>query len=81
MAVRRRAWRDGCSNEWMYAKLEAGYGRPIMSSFHALFSVGTDWGCQHLFCRPAGIGLLPHMLAAAVVGATLPLAWWQRAVT
>ena len=69
---------DVAMNGWA-AKLEAGYGRPIMSSFHALFSVGTGLGAASTyFAASAGIGLLPHMLAAAVVGAlVLAWAWWQ----
>ena len=69
---------DVAMNGWA-AKLEAGYGRPIMSSFHALFSVGTGLGAASTyFAASAGIGLFPHMLAAAVVGAlVLAWAWWQ----
>ena len=69
---------DVAMNGWA-AKLEAGYGRPIMSSFHALFSVGTGFGAASTyFAASAGIGLFPHMLAAAVVGAlVLAWAWWQ----
>ena len=69
---------DVAMNGWA-AKLEVGYGRPIMSSFHALFSVGTGLGAASTyFAASAGIGLFPHMLAAAVVGAlVLAWAWWQ----
>ena len=69
---------DVAMNGWA-AKLEASYGRPIMSSFHALFSVGTGFGAASTyFAASAGIGLFPHMLAAAVVGAlVLAWAWWQ----
>ena len=69
---------DVAMNGWA-AKLEVGYGRPIMSSFHALFSVGTGLGAASTyFAASTGIGLFPHMLAAAVVGAlVLAWAWWQ----
>ena len=41
---------DVAMNGWA-AKLEAGYGRPIMSSFHGLFSVGAGLGLPAPLCR------------------------------
>ena len=69
---------DVAMNGWG-AKIEQGYGKPIMSSFHALFSVGTGFGAASTYvAASAGIGLLPHLMMAAAVSA-LVLAWaWRQ---
>lgn len=69
---------DVAMNGWG-AKLEQAYERPIMSSFHALFSVGTGLGAASTFVTAStGIGLLPHMVMASLASAVV-LAWvWRR---
>ena len=69
---------DVAMNGWG-AKLEKAYERPIMSSFHALFSVGTGLGAASTFVAASlGIGLFPHMLTASLLSAaTLGWAWHQ----
>ena len=56
---------DVAMNGWA-AKLEVGYGRPIMSSFHALFSVGT------------GLGLPAPTLPPLPELACFPICWPRR---
>ena len=52
---------DVAMNGWA-AKLETAYRRPIMSSFHALFSVGTGLGAASTFFVASwGVGMLPHI--------------------
>ena len=49
--------------------VEAGYGRPIMSSFHAAFSLGGLAGAASGGLVAArGIGIEPHLLGVCVVG-------------
>ncbi len=50
------------------AEVERRYGRPIMSSFHALYSVGGLLGASlGGFAAARGIGPVPHLAAAALV--------------
>lgn len=50
--------------------VEKGYGRPIMSSFHAAFSFGGLAGAASGgFLASLGIGLAPHLLGVAVLTA------------
>ena len=50
------------------AAIEARYGRPIMSSFHALFSFGGLAGAAlGGLAAAAGVGVLQHFLAATVI--------------
>lgn len=58
--------------------VEANYKRPIMSSFHAIFSAGmmVGAGTGALFTR-WGIDLLPHLLAV-VLFSVLPVLWGIR---
>ncbi len=52
--------------------VEKGYGRPIMSSFHAAFSFGGLAGALiGGFVAAAGIGPLPHLAAVAFLCATV----------
>ena len=69
---------DVAMNGWG-AKLEKAYERPIMSSFHALFSVGTGLGAASTFVAASlGVELFPHMLMASVLSA-LVLGWaWHQ---
>ena len=69
---------DVAMNGWA-AKLETGYGKPIMSSFHALFSVGTGLGAASTYLAvSAGMGLLAHMISAAVVAAVVLVWAWRQ---
>jgi len=55
--------------------VEKGYGRPIMSSFHAAFSFGGLAGAASGgFVASLGVGIVPHLLGVAVLTAvaTLP---------
>lgn len=55
--------------------VERGYGRPIMSSFHAWFSIGGIAGA--LFgglMAGQGIGVGPHLLGVGLVGVVATLA-------
>jgi predicted MFS family arabinose efflux permease len=55
--------------------IERGYGRPIMSSFHALWSVaGAAGAVTGGLAARAGLGVAPHFLLAAVVIAGVALA-------
>ena len=69
---------DVAMNGWA-AKLETAYRRPIMSSFHALFSVGTGLGAASTFFAASwGVGMLPHIMGAALIaGIGLVWAWRQ----
>tara|TARA_B100000683_G_scaffold276248_1_gene329550 strand:+ start:247 stop:1437 length:1191 start_codon:yes stop_codon:yes gene_type:complete len=68
---------DVAMNGWG-AKLEKACERPIMSSFHALFSVGTGLGAASTFIAATlGIGLLPHMVVASILSAVV-LGWGWR---
>jgi predicted MFS family arabinose efflux permease len=54
--------------------IERGYGRPIMSSFHGLWSVGTLLGsAASAAVAAAGVGLLVHFGVAAVLLGALGL--------
>lgn len=55
--------------------VERGYGRPIMSSFHAMYSIGglAGAGVAGLIAG-ADVGARPHLIGAAVVLAALILA-------
>lgn len=57
------------------ATVERGYGRPIMASFHALFSLGGLVGAAAGgLAASRGVGAAPHL---ATVAATVALAaWW-----
>ena len=55
--------------------VEKGYGRPIMSSFHAAFSFGGLAGAASGgLVASLGVGIVPHLLGVAVLTAvaTLP---------
>jgi MFS family permease len=50
--------------------VEKGYGRPIMSSFHAAFSFGGLAGAASGgFAASLGVGLAPHLLGVAILTA------------
>lgn len=55
--------------------VEKSYQRPIMTSFHALFSLGMmlGAGCGSLFIR-LGLDILPHLYATLLIAVIL--AWW-----
>jgi len=68
---------DVAMNGWG-AELEKVYERPIMSSFHAVFSVGTGLGAASTFVAATlGVGLFSHMVMASILSAAL-LAWGWR---
>ena len=68
---------DVAMNGWA-AKLETAYRRPIMSSFHALFSLGTGLGAASIFFAvPWGVGMVPHITGAALI-AGIGLVWTCR---
>jgi len=55
-------------------EVEQRRGRPIMSSFHALFSVGGLAGAALTgVIAAAGIGAMGHVAATALIGSTLVL--------
>ncbi|HEX8135470.1 MAG TPA: hypothetical protein VF880_18820 [Actinomycetes bacterium] len=50
--------------------VERGYGRPVMSSFHARFSLGGAGGAAlGAAAAAAGLGRTPHLLAVAAAAA------------
>jgi MFS family permease len=56
------------------AAVETGYGRPIMSSFHGVFSVGGLAGSASAgFIASRGVASEPHLLGVAIVLAALAL--------
>ncbi|HET7093595.1 MAG TPA: MFS transporter [Thermomicrobiales bacterium] len=56
------------------AAVETRYGRPIMSSFHGVFSVGGLAGAASAgFIASRGVGPGPHLFAVAVILAAMAL--------
>lgn len=61
--------------------VEERYGRPIMSSFHGVFSVGGLLGAASAgLVIGAGVAPVPHLLGVGLVLATLALAASRRLV-
>jgi hypothetical protein len=55
--------------------VERGYGRPVMSSFHAMFSLGGTGGAALGAAAAAGgFGRTPHLLAVAAAGVAVSVA-------
>jgi predicted MFS family arabinose efflux permease len=52
--------------------VERGYRRPVMSSFHAMYSLGGTGGAAlGALAAAGGLGRAPHFLAVAAVGAAV----------
>ncbi|QQA42393.1 MFS transporter [Pelagovum pacificum] len=69
---------DVSMNAWA-AEVERHLKKPIMSSFHALFSLGSGLGAGSGWIAAAtGTGTLPHFLILAVIAG--PLALWVAQV-
>lgn len=76
---------DVAMNAWG-AEVEQRHGRPIMSSFHAMFSLGTGLGAATGYVAVwTGQGVIPHfLLNGAVFGAaalSLALVPWPSRVS
>jgi hypothetical protein len=55
--------------------VQRGYGRPVMSSFHAMFSLGGAGGAALGAAAAAGgLGRTPHLLAVAAAGVAASVA-------
>jgi predicted MFS family arabinose efflux permease len=55
--------------------VERGYGRPVMSSFHAMYSLGGTGGAALGAAAAAGgLGRTPHLLAVAAAGVAVSVA-------
>jgi len=68
---------DVAMNTWA-GEVERHIGRPVMSSFHAMFSLGAGLGAASGFgAARAGLGLAPHFIAGGVILAVLML-WMAR---
>ena len=68
---------DVAMNTWA-SEVERHIGRPVMSSFHAMFSLGTGMGAASGFVAASlGFGITLHFIAAglAVAALTQWLAW------
>ncbi len=64
---------DVAMNTWA-AEAERHIGRPVMSSFHAMFSLGAGLGAGSGFLAETyDIGITPHFIVAATVIATITL--------
>ncbi|WP_171021580.1 MFS transporter [Parasedimentitalea maritima] len=64
---------DVAMNVWA-AEAERYIGRPVMSSFHAMFSLGAGLGAGSGFVAETfDIGITPHFIIAATVAAAITL--------